>query len=552
MDLAALAFLPLLAPVRAEPFAQEAKSPAWTFEDVAPECGLEFRHRFGRDSFECILDDTGSGVAFLDYDRDGLLDVYMINGGWLEGVHPSPGEGHRGATNRLYRNLGGMKFADVTAQTKVGHAGYGMGAAVGDYDGDGDEDLYVLNYGPNVLYRNDGAEGFTDVTSEAGLAGPPMLSGCVKWSVNGVFFDADADADLDLFVANYLAFDPETPGSSEPGEPYPGPETYRAQRSVFYRNEGGKFADVTGAVGLMAEEVKSMGASVADFNDDGLPDLFEAGDTVPNALFRRAEGGRWHEVGISSGAALDRSGNAMSSMHGTIGDYDGDGKLDLFVPNLAHGCLYRNIGNFQFKESSGTCGVAPPLKDLAGWGSQFADFDLDGDLDLLVVTGGTFDIHDAQPLKMLRNEGSGSFADVSSELGPEFGPMVGRGAAFGDLDGDGDVDFVVNRKDRGGLASVFRNDVPPGRHWLIVHPVGKVSNGEAIGARVTLQIGSRKQVREIHRSNSYLSQNDHRAHFGLGDAQKVDSLVVRWPSGKEQTVAVDAVDRVLTVVEPSE
>jgi len=538
-------------PGESAPNPPRADEDGWTFTDVAPACGIEFRHRFGRENFRCILEDTGAGVALIDYDGDGLLDVYLVNGGWVEGVHGADETGQRGATNRLYRNLGGMEFRDVTAVTGVGDASFGMGAAVGDYDGDGDEDLYVLNFGANVLYRNDGGRSFTDVTAEMGVAGPPMLNGAVKWSVSGAFFDADRDGDLDLYVANYLAFDPEASPEPAPGEPYPGPEAYRAQRSVLYRNEGDHFADATEELGLLAH-VKSMGISVADLDEDGLPDLFEAGDTVPNAAFRQGADGRWTEVGMLAGLAFDGGGGTMSAMHASIGDYDGDGRLDLFVPTLHHGCLYRNHGDFRFAETSGPAGLTRALRGLSGWGSQLADFDLDGDLDALVVTGGAFDCEDAQPAQLLENDGRGFFSAME---GLGLGEMVGRGAAFGDLDGDGDVDFVVNRKDRGGLASVMRNDLPPGKSWLLLDLVGTRSNREAIGARISLTAGGKRMIREVQRGNSYLSQDDRRAHFGLGDAESVESLVVRWPSGLRQAVDVaelGPLNRVVRIVEPLE
>ena len=338
--------------------AAQEEGERWRFVEIGEDCGVDFRHRYGGDAFRCIVEDTGSGVALFDCDGDGRLDVYLVNGGLLPELHGSEASAAGRVSNRLYRNEGSFRFRDITKESGTGDEGYGMGVAVGDYDNDGDEDLYVLNYGPNVLLRNEGEARFRDKTSELGLAGPETLAGASKWSVNAVFFDYDLDGDLDLYVSNDLAFDPAV--EAQAGERYPGPDAYRAQPSMLYRNDGERFVDVSAQLGFDAVAQKSMGASVADFDADGSPDLFEAGDAVPNALFRRGPDQRYTEVGMSAGVALDRHGNPMASMHGTIGDYDGDGLLDVFVPNLEHGCLYRNRGSFLFEEASERSGARAP------------------------------------------------------------------------------------------------------------------------------------------------------------------------------------------------
>jgi hypothetical protein len=526
---------------------------AWAFHDVTSGCGVDFRYTFGDDEFSSILEDSGSGVATFDYDGDGHLDLYFVNCVWLEGVSDPAQRENVDAVNRLYRGRGDGTFEDVTQPAGVGDGGYGMGAAVGDYDGDGDADLYVLNFGPNVMYRNDGDGSFTDVTAELGLAGPEQLNGCVKWSVNGMFLDYDRDGDLDLYVANYLAFDPAYVDPDLPEEyPYAGPNSYGGQASLLYRNDGGRFTDVTAEVGLLREGGKTMGANASDFDGDGLLDLFEAVDDMQNYLFHGRADGTFEEIAEVSGAAYDGQGNSSASMHPSIGDFDADGDMDVFVPDLEFGCLYRNEGDLRFEVVTAQVGLDPGLR-ASGWGSTFADFDNDADLDLLIVFGGAFSADAGELDRLFLNDGRGRFTDATKQLGPYFRTRnTGRGLALGDFDSDGDLDFAINTKDVDGAPNVVRNDLPAGNHWLRVALVGTRSNRDGIGARVELTAGGRTQVRVVSRSDAYLSQGDVRAHFGLGATTTVDSLRVRWPSGAVQDVGVEGVDRVLEVVEPGD
>lgn len=552
---------------------QEKAAAGWQFTDVTPTSGITFHHSFGDDAFSKILEDTGSGVALIDYDRDGLQDVFLSSGHWIEGFSdPAWKEKAAGARSRLYKNLGGMKFADVTDAVGIAAGGYGMGAAVADYDGDGDEDLYLLNRGANVLYRNDlaadGSRRFADVTAAAGIAGPVTLNGQPKWSVNGSFFDADGDLDLDLYVTNYLAFDPGLKDPNLPKEyPYEGPDSYAGQQSQLFHNDGGgKFSDATSAAGLDFPDGRSMGAVPCDFDLDGDLDLFEAIDSKPNVLWRNDGKGRFTDIAAAAGVAFDGSGAAMPSMHGSVGDFDGDGRFDLFVPALFTSALFCNLGldaapgmagDAHFGECAAKSFVLAPLLGKGAWGSGIEDFDLDGDVDLLVVLGGAFDLKAADPDRFFRNDGSFQFTDLSATLGPDFRVgRVSRGAAFGDLDNDGDVDYVVNVKDVGALPRVFRNDLPRGEHGprsVTVALHGRAPNTDAIGARVQLIDGVGAQHRSVTRSNSYLSQNDPRLHFGVRGSAKTAALEVTWPAGTLQktTVLINASGTTVVIEEPS-
>lgn len=555
--LAALCLLLLGLPSACTDPADEASARSdavgWTFTDITLPARLDFRYTFGDEEFSCILEDTGSGCALIDANNDGFLDLYLVNGCYLEGVSdPGAAVKNSGATNRLYLNLWNGQFQDVTAASGVGDPGYGMGAVVGDHDADGDEDLYVLNRGRNVLYRNDGYGVFEDVTQDAGVAGPERLNGQPPWSVNGQFLDLDRDGDLDLYVASYLAFDPSFVDPDLPEEyPYPGPESYAGQRSILYRNDGrGHFEEITAAAGLLQENGRTMGAAFADLDDDGDVDIFEAVDGAGNFLFENRGDGTFRECADEAAVALDRTGRPMASMHASVGDIDGDGRLDLFVPDLESGCLYRNLGQLRFEEVGAERGLAAALKGSGGWGSTFADFDNDSDLDLLVVLGGAFDLEAGEADKLFLNDGRGYFTLVAP-IGPYFDSRnVSRGAAFGDLDNDGDIDFLVSRKDVAGTPHLIRNDLPPGRHWLTLDL--RVRNGtEAPGARVELVAAGQRQTREAWRSTSYLSASDPRVHFGLGSAQQIESLRVRWPDGTHSEHAIPAVDRIVRIQQPT-
>ncbi|MBI2503026.1 MAG: VCBS repeat-containing protein [Candidatus Latescibacteria bacterium] len=511
------------------------------FVEVAAESGIHFQHVYGEPPITDILESTGAGAGFFDSDDDGDLDLYLVNGLVLGGdprTQPS---------DALYRNEGQGRFAEVTAAAGIADTGYGMGCAAADYDNDGDQDLYVTNYGPNALYRNEGRGRFSEVAGRAGVADP-------RWSVAASWLDYDNDGMLDLFVANYLAFDhrvsPERSLASlhEGYRSYPGPRDYQAQPDALYRNLGdGAFAEVTARAGINPQgiEGKGMSSLATDFDGDGDLDLFVSNDRTPKQLYRN-DGGHFSEVALWAGVAYDESGNATGAMGVDAGDCDGDGRLDLFVTNFVfeYNSLYRNLGDGTFADVTNAAGLALPSYNYVGWGTGFFDYDNDGWLDIFVANGHVHEDMDllnesvsfGQPNQLFHNEGQGVFSEVSAQSGPPFLiARSSRGAAFGDCDGDGDLDVAVLNV--GGPAELLRNEGGNREHWLGLRLEGKAGNRDAVGARVRVRAGSLNMIREVHAGSSYSSQSDLRLYFGLGGQTRVDSLEVRWPGGRVETFA---------------
>ena len=526
-----------------------SESLAVQFVDRAADAGLTQRNVSGTDQ-SYIVEGMMGGAAFFDYDRDGDVDLYVANGssfaGFAAGEHPA---------NQLYRNDGG-RFTDVTIAADVGDTSWSMGCAVADYDNDGHSDLYVTNFGRNILYRNAGAGRFADVTVAAGV-------GDMGWGTGASFGDYDRDGDVDLYVANYVDFslDYESPIPClwKNVKVYCGPVGLLPAADVFYRNNGdGTFSEWTQQAGLEGEKFYGMSALFGDYDNDGWPDLFVANDSTPNLLFRNLRDGRFAEEALMAGVAYSGEGVTQGCMGAAWGDYDNDGLFDLFVTNFAdeYNALYKNEGGGFFADVSFAAGIGAAPAELVSWGTGFFDYDNDGDRDLFVANGHTYPQADLprvnssyEQINSLFENRDGRLVEVSAGAGLGFAlRRVSRGTSFADYDGDGDIDlFVLNLNDP---PTLLRNDGDHDNHYLLVHTVGTKSNRDGIGARVIISVGGQTQHAEVQSGGSYLSHNDLRLHFGLGKAERVDRLEVRWPSGAVQVLSDLAVDQHLTVVEP--
>jgi len=519
------------------------------FVDQTQEAGLARPNTCGGLHKRYILEANGNGAAFFDYDGDGYLDLYVVNGSTFAQYRDRSGPG-----NALYRNQGDGRFAEVEAGVRNG--GWGMGCAVGDVDNDGHPDLYVTNYGPNTLYRNNGDGSFADLTGRAGVGGD-------EYSASAVFFDYDKDGDLDLYVANYVDFDPHLQREGRPfcqwksAEVFCGPRSLRGAADCLFRNEGdGRFTDVTISAGVEdRDKYYGFAALFADYDVDGWPDLFVADDSTPNLLYHN-EGGHFREVALQAGVAYNGEGKGQACMGAAFGDYDNDGFLDLFVTNFAsdYNTLYRNMGGQSFLDVTMRAKLGDKSLPYVGWGTCFIDHDHDGDLDLFVANGHAYPQVDRlrlpeetyrQPCQLFANQGDGTFSEVRGIAALEE-RRVSRGACYGDYDDDGDLDLLLlNLDDR---PSLLRNDGAAG-HWLMVRLAGRQSNRDGVGAWLTAFAGGKKQVREVSAGSSFLGGQDLRVHFGLGEFRAVDSLEVRWPSGATDRLYGLAADRLLVVEE---
>ncbi|MFV2071340.1 MAG: CRTAC1 family protein [Thermoanaerobaculales bacterium] len=512
------------------------------FVDITSDAGIVFTHSIGDDKLSNIVESTGAGCVFFDYDDDGDLDIYLVNGRYLETVSSVRGRHLAGKLqNVLYRNDGDGTFTDVTDAAGVGDTRFGMAALAADYDNDGDRDLFVTNFDRDTLYRNDGDGTFTDVTESAGV-------GSEYWSVGASFFDYDRDGLLDLFVGGYLVFDPDY-RSYFAAEAFPGPLSYRGQKDVLYRNKGdGTFENVTRAAKLGSTQGRAMGVAACDIDDDGDEDLFVANDGMENYLYLNRGDGSFENIALRTGTAFGQNGEATSAMGPEFGDFDGDGLFDLLVPDMGYSCLYRNTGKGYFEEKSAATGIAAVLGQYTSWSANFFDYDHDGVLDIFIVNG---DAHHLEPEEdmLFRGEGGKRFVDVSATSGAAFRlKAVSRGSATGDVDNDGDLDLLVLNLN--GPARLYRNDGGNRGNWIMVRTVGTKSNRDGIGARIRLTAGGATQVRDIRSSSGYLSQSDPRAHFGVGAHQKIDRIEVRWPSGRVSILENVKTNQVLTVTEP--
>lgn len=537
---------------------RETRGLGFTLADTAAQAGLgKAINVFGGiDTKRYLLEEMGCGVAFFDYDHDGWLDIFMVNGTRLEGFEPG-----QDPSNFLFHNNRDGTFTDVTKRAGLTDSGWGQGVCVGDYDNDGWDDLFVTYWGQNLLYHNNGDGTFSDVTAQAGLL---QAGARPRWNTGCCFVDYDRDGHLDLFVADYVNFNMQVsplPGANKLcmyyGVPVAcGPQGWSGGTNILYHNRGdGTFEDVSERAGVtkprgpaepvtVSENWKPVGsygmsAVAADFDNDGWPDIYVSCDEAPSLLYHNNQDGTFSEIGVAAGCALSENGSTEGGMGIAVGDYDCDGWLDILKPNFSDETvsLYHNNGNGTFYDAVFQAGLAANTRAV-GWGAGFADFDNDAWRDIFISTGHVFPEIAHQKLHLTyaeskivyRNLGNGHFENVTARAGMGMTqPRVSRGCAFGDFDNDGDVDVLVNNMNE--APSLFRNDCGTKNNWLKVKCVGTKSNRSAIGTRVRVVTGRHSQIDEVMSGSSYVSQNDLRLHFGLGKAAKVDLVEVRWPLG---------------------
>ena len=523
--------------------AAEGPAPTIRFDDVTAQSGIQFTHSFGAQKLGSLLESTGAGAVWFDYNNDGLMDLYVTNGKPLEaGMHPYPLRKPPAVMphNHLFRNDGNGKFTDVTEKAGVAGDLFSMAATAADYDNDGNVDLLVTGYGRLVLYHNNGDGTFTDVTETAGM----KVAG---WSIGTAWLDYDRDGCVDVFVGRYVKFDPQY-RNYYAADNYPGPLDYEPDTNVLMHNNcNGTFTDVSEKSGIARHKGRTMGATAGDFDLDGYPDIYVANDKTENYLFHNERNGTFKEMALAAGVAYGQNGENTSAMGPVFVDFDGDGRVDLWVTDSKYNRLMKNNGKLEFEDMTQRAGISQLAAQYVSWGTGVYDFDNDGQLDLFVAHGGLIHMI-PQEHTVFRGLGDWKFDDVSRSAGPFFDlKTVARGAAFGDYDNDGKIDaFILNL---GGQAYLLHNTSPAANHWISVKLVGHKSNRDGIGAQVQVEAGGKRQQRERIAGCGYLSQDDPRVHFGLGAAAKIERLTITWPSGTKQVVENPPVDRVITVEE---
>lgn len=532
---------------------EQAESSAVSlFTDITDEVKIDFVHDPGVDGSYYMPESIGSGGAFLDYDNDGDLDIYLVNGAQHNKSNPES----QSLRNRLFRQEDDGTFVDVTESSGLGDMGYGMGVAVGDIENDGDVEVYITNVGPDALYRNNGDGTFTDISKLAGINNP-------GWGCSVVFFDYNLDGYLDIYVTNYVDFDPLAVCTDRAGRPdYCGPGSFPGVPDVLYRNDGnGSFTDVSVTSGIAQGSSKGLGVVSVDFNDDNYSDLYVANDGEPNHLWINQGDGTFRDQALQSGIAFNEVGRAEASMGIAVGDIDNDADFDLFLTHLREesNTFYRNSEKYGFQDDTSLSGLAGLSLLYTGFGTGFFDYDHDGDLDLALVNGrvtrgplltnnehrGYWDDY-AEPNFLFENDGTGRFRKVKN-LAEKFCSKIenSRGLGFGDVDNDGDIDLLVTNE--GSRTRLYRNDVEGKGHWLIIRAFDTDLNRDAIGARITVIVGERRLHQVIAPGYSYLCSNDPRAHFGLGAATSVDQILIKWPDGKTETFSGVAADQIITI-----
>ncbi|MHC4087657.1 MAG: CRTAC1 family protein [Planctomycetota bacterium] len=518
--------------------------------DITKETGITFKHTDGSSGRYYIMETVSAGLALFDYDGDGDVDIYFLNGS------PLPGTQSRvPPRNALYRNDGKWKFTDVTEKAGAGDTGYGLGVAVGDYDNDGDPDIYLNNYGPNVMYRNNGDGTFVDVTKEAGVGNGS------KVGAGACFLDMDGDGDLDLYAANYLAFSSETHARVQALTKlmYAIPRYYRPVPDTLYRNNGnGTFTDVSADSGVNAQAGWGMGMICCDYDNDDDTDVFIANDVAANYLFQNDGNGHFEEVGLMAGVAYDVGGLEQAGMGVDCADYDNDGWLDFYLTDYQNeqATLYKNLGNTMFEDVTLVTGAGAGTRNNVTWGNGFVDFDNDGKRDIFIACGHLQDNIEQfddtstyhQRNILLLNTGNGKFVDASDECGDGLKVnLSSRGAGFDDLDNDGDIDVVILNSRR--EPTILRNDSANENHWIQIHLQGVKTNRDGVGARVKVVAGDLTQIDEVHSGRGYQSHYGTRLHFGLGKRDRVDRVEVRWIGGGVDVVRNVEVDQVLSITE---
>jgi hypothetical protein len=511
------------------------------FQEIGEDIGLNFVHSIGASEMENIIESVGGGAAFIDYDQDGYMDVYICSGSWIEGfskTKPKSTNPH----NHLYKNLQNGTFKEVSKEAGVDGPWYSMGITVGDINNDGYPDIYLSNYGKNTLYLNKGDGTFKDITDKAGIGGGEQCS------VGAVWLDYDNDGLLDLYVGNYLNYDPDYSYYYAP-DGFPGPLAYDSQKDILFKNNGDNtFEDVTTQMGIVDIDGRAMGVGAADYDDDGFVDIYVANDHTVNYLWHNDQGKRFSDQGTLSGTGFSQAGEATVSMSVDFADYNQDELLDIFISDDNYCSLYENLGNGIFKDNSYASGISMASGQFVGWSSSFLDYDNDGDADIFKANGELKHLY-GQEDQLFDNVGAGKFKDISLDLSTYFREEnVGRGACMGDYDNDGDLDIYIVNLD--GQGKFLRNNKGNQANWILLNLSGTSSNRDGIGCRIKIRTGNNVQTAQKKSTTGYLSQNDARVHFGLATADVIDEIEIKWPSGKRQVLEHIEVNQILTIKEP--